>query len=81
MSSVEKRLDLIGKEEEKPQEVSENEREELLALTDQILAPKISLELCLEVAIKMKMVLDRLDPSLSTIHDARSLQDHPPPYL
>jgi len=81
MSSVEKRLDLLGKEEEKAQEVSENEREELLALTDQLLGPKLSLELCLEVAKKMKMVLDRSNPSIPANQNARVLQDRPPPYL
>jgi len=80
MSSVEKRLDLLGKEEEKPQKVSESEREELLALTDQLLTPKISPELCLEVAIKMIKVLGRSDPSLSIFHDPQAFQDRPPPY-
>lgn len=56
--SMEKRLDLLGKEEEKLQVVSERERDELLALTVQLMSPKISLELCLEVAMRMKSVLD-----------------------
>jgi hypothetical protein len=65
MSSVEKRLDLLGKEEEKLKEVSEGEWIELLALTDQLLSPKLSLELCLEVATQIRMVLQRLKKFLS----------------
>ena len=79
MSSVEKRLDLLGKEEEAPQEVSENEREALLAFTNQMLSPKISLELCLEVAIQMKTMLTISVPIPVNIRNSKARQDHPPP--
>jgi site-specific recombinase XerD len=79
MSSVEKRLDLLGKEAEKPQEVSQSEREVLLALTDQLLAPKISLDLCMEVATRMKIVLDRSKKFLDILPIKISSPDHPPP--
>jgi len=81
MSSVEKRLDLLGKEKVKPQEVSENEREELLVLTDQLLSPKLSLELCLDVAYRMRTVLKGLAPIQAASTGERILHNHPPPHL
>jgi hypothetical protein len=79
MSSVEKRLDLLGEEPEKPQEVSESERGELLALTDQLLSPKLSLDLCLKVAIQMKKMLTRSEPIPTLLIQEKSKQDHPLP--
>ncbi len=79
MSSVEKRLDLLGNDEENPQGISESERIELLDLTDQLFSPKISLELCLEVATRMKMVLDRSEPIPIAFQSERATPDHPPP--
>ena len=79
MSSVEKRLNLLGKEEEKPQEVSEGERGELLVLTDQLLGPKISLELCLEIATQMNVVLRRSFPISEVFQSETALQEHSPP--
>jgi hypothetical protein len=79
MSSIEKRLVLLGKEEEKPQEVSESEREELLALTDQLLSPKISLELCIEVAAHMRTLLERDERIPPSFKNQKALLDHPPP--
>ena len=78
MGSVEKRLDLLGKEEEKPQEVSESERDELLALADQLLGPKLSLKLCVEVASQMLTILQRSDSALVVIQNIRPMQDHSP---
>ena len=79
MSSVERRLDLLGKVDESPQVINESERDELLTLADQLLSPKISLELCLEVATRMKLVLERSTPIFTTIQDKRLIQDHSPP--
>jgi hypothetical protein len=80
MNSVEKRLDLLGKEAEKQKEVNDSERIELLALTDQLLSSRLSLELCLEVATKMRTVLNRS----SFFHDAATpegrFHEHAPPH-
>jgi hypothetical protein len=64
MSSVEKRLDLLANEEDNPQVISESERDELLALTEQLLEPKLHLELCFELVTRIRMVLNKSDSIL-----------------
>jgi hypothetical protein len=54
MSSVENRLNLLGEKESEPEPVTTEEREELLALTEQLAQPEISLESRLEIVTRMR---------------------------
>ena len=50
MSSVEKRLDLMGQPEQKQEPVSNDERRQILALTAQLTEPELSAEARLVIA-------------------------------
>jgi integrase/recombinase XerD len=83
MSSVEKRLKLMGQPEEEEQPVSEPERETLLTLVTQLTAPDISLEMRLELAERMRAVLVGCgkNEANTPISERRQPDDHPPPSL
>src|SRR5271157_4799266 len=81
MSSVEKRLELIGTPEEPNDAISEDEREQLLELSDQLAEPDLSLDLRLNIVRKIRSVLGSKEV-IETI-STNSLQclslDHSPP--
>ena len=82
MGSVEQRLALIGEPQEKAEAVSESEREQLLALSEQLAEPGISEEKRLDLVMRLRLVLLGNElayqvvaaPSLDS-----ALLDHPPP--
>jgi hypothetical protein len=57
MSQVEKRLELLGEPEHAQDEISENERTQLLEITDQLAALELSTELRLELVAHIREVL------------------------
>jgi len=57
MSSVEKRLELIGQPEEREEPVSEDERGQILALTAQLAEPELTVEARLVIAAQIRLVL------------------------
>jgi integrase len=57
MSSVEKRLDLLDEPEEKEELVSEDERGQILALTEKLAEPELSAEARLVIAAQIRLVL------------------------
>lgn len=57
MSSVEKRLELLGQPEEKEESVSEDERGQILALTEKLAEPELSIEARLVIAAQIRLVL------------------------
>ncbi len=57
MSSVEKRLDLLDQPEEKEEPVSEDERGQILALTEKLAEPELSAEARLVIAGQIRLVL------------------------
>ncbi|MHB0967999.1 MAG: tyrosine-type recombinase/integrase [Bellilinea sp.] len=74
MHSVEKRLELMGQEEEKEERVTEDEREQILSLTKQLAEPELSVE--------TRLVLLGEDRALLLNNEnvpRRIIQDHPPP--
>lgn len=75
MSSVEKRMELLGDGEEKPELVSAVERNELLLLAEQLAQPEVNDTVRLEIALRMRQVLERTHP----IENGRMPWEHPPP--
>jgi site-specific recombinase XerD len=57
MSSVEKRLDLLGELEDTVSSINESERIELLDLTTQLAEPELSLKARLEILARMRQLL------------------------
>lgn len=57
MSSVERRLELVGQPDEQPKTLEDSEREQLLVLAEKLVQPEISTELRMEIAICMRQVL------------------------
>jgi hypothetical protein len=57
MSSVEKRLELLGQPEEKQEAITEGGREQVLALTTQLAQPKHNLEARLVIPAQIRLVL------------------------
>ncbi|MCM1566090.1 MAG: tyrosine-type recombinase/integrase [Dehalobacter sp.] len=57
MSSVEKRLDLLDEPEEKEEPGSEDERGQILALTEKLAEPELSAEARLVIAAQILLVL------------------------
>ncbi len=78
MSSVENRLSLIGREEEKTEPVSAETKEELLALTEKLSVTEISTQLRLEIVTRMRQVLGWTEIRPPN-ENGRMLGDHPPP--
>ena len=83
MSSVERRLELMGQPEENEETVSEPEREILLTLVTQLVEPELSQEIRLELAERMRALLVgngyRADDT--PISERRQPDHHPPPSL
>jgi len=75
MNSVENRLNLLGEEGPEPELVTADERGELLALAEQLAQPEVSDTVRLEIALRMRQVLERAYP----IENGRTLWDRPPP--
>ncbi len=84
MSSVEKRLDLLGQPEEKEVPVSEEERGQILALAEKLAEPELSAEARLAIAAQIRLVLlgeikaFPLQTPVFSPNRCLSL-DHPPP--
>lgn len=78
MSSVENRLKLLGEKEAEPQPISAEEREEMLALTEQLAQPEMSLESRLEIVNRMRQVLEK-ERQAFPIENGRMWPEHPPP--
>jgi len=57
MQQVEKRLNLLGTQEDKSAPINENERTQLLVLTTQLEQPELNLEARLEIVTQMRAVL------------------------
>jgi hypothetical protein len=57
MSQVEKRLDLLGIQQEASTPIAESERTQLLALTTQLEQPELSLDTRLEITAQMRELL------------------------
>ncbi len=57
MSSVEKRLGLLGQPEEQEEPVLDYEREQILALTEKLAEPELSVEARLVIAAQIRLVL------------------------
>ena len=84
MGSVEKRLDLLGQPEEKEETVTEDERCQILALTEQLAEPELSVEARLVIAAQIRLVLLREMKAFSSqtpiLEPNQSFPpDHPPP--
>ena len=75
MNSVENRLNLLGEEGPEPEPVGVDEREELLALAEQLAQPEVSDVERLEIALRMRQVLE----GTLSIENGRTLWDRPPP--
>ena len=82
MKSVEKRLELMGQPEDKPEPVTESEREQLLELADRLAQPEISREIRMGLVNQLRLVL-KGNVSTSQVIPARlyelPLLEHPPP--
>jgi len=57
MSQIEKRLDLLGEPENNREPIAEDERVQLLALTEQLAAPELGTETRLKIVTQMRQVL------------------------
>jgi integrase len=84
MSSVEKRLDLLGQPGEKEEHVSEDERGLILALTEKLAEPELSAEARLVIATQIRLVLlgemRTFSSQMPVLEPNLSLPpDHPPP--
>lgn len=83
MSSVEKRLDLLDEPEEQEEPVSEDERGQILALTEKLAEPELSAEARLVIAAQIQLVLGEMKPfpsQMPALEPGRSLPPaHPPP--
>jgi hypothetical protein len=58
MEQIEKRLELLGAPKLTHEPISENQRDQLLALTYQLFAPEMSAAVRLEIAGQMRSFLD-----------------------
>ncbi|MFO7733570.1 MAG: site-specific integrase [Candidatus Aminicenantes bacterium] len=58
MGRIEQRLELVGQPAETPEPVSESERGQLWALAEQLVTPELSYEMRLEIAVKMRALLE-----------------------
>lgn len=83
MRSVEKRLELLGQPEEKQEAVTEGEREQVLALTAQLVEPELSLEARLVIVAQIRLVLlgEQMARNVPPICERRQPDVHPPPSL
>ena len=86
MGSVEKRLELIGQPEEPEETVSEDQRGQILALTEKLAEPELSAEARLVIAAQIRLVLlgeTRAFATETPAPDANTSLplEHPPPDL
>lgn len=86
MSSVEKRLDLLDQPEEKEEPVTEDERGQILALTEKLTEPELSAEARLVIAAQIRLVLlgeTRIFAAETPAVDPNAgvLREHAPPDL
>ncbi len=84
MKRVEQRLDLFVQPEEKDEPVSEDERGQILALTEKLVEPELSAEARLVIAAQIQLVLlggmKAFPSQRHTLESNRSLPPgHPPP--
>jgi hypothetical protein len=82
MSSVERRLELLGKPEEKQEILAKEERNQVLMLTAQLAEPELRLETRLDLVAQIRFVLlkELIVPNVIPNNERRQ-QDHPPPSL
>jgi site-specific recombinase XerD len=83
MSSIEKRLELLGQPEEKKEGVTKGEREQVLALTTQLSEPELSMEARLVIVAQIRLVLlgVQMTQNAPPISERRQPDSHPPPSL
>lgn len=86
MGSVEKRLELMGQPDEKEEPVSEDQRGQIMALTEQLAEPELSLEARLVIAAQIRLVLLGEINSISALTpaggpNANALLERAPPSL
>lgn len=83
MSSIEKRLELLGQPEEKKEGVTKGEREQVLALTTQLSEPELSMEARLVIVAQIRLVLlgVQMTQNAPPISERRQPDNHPPPSL
>ena len=84
MSSVEKRLELMGQPEDNEEPVSKDEKGQILALTEKLAEPELSIETRLVIAAQIRLVLlgeMKAFPIETPVlePDRSSLLDHSPP--
>ena len=79
---MEKRLELMEQPEEKPEPVTESEREQILELADRLAQPEISREIRMGLVNQLRLVL-KGNVSTFQVSPARlyelPLLEHPPP--
>jgi hypothetical protein len=68
-------MNLLGEEDPELRPVGVDEREELLALAEQLALPQVNDTVRLEIALRMRRVLERTH----LIKNGRTLWEHPPP--
>jgi hypothetical protein len=82
MRSVEKRMELLGQQEEKEEPVTEDERRQTLALTEKLIKPELCANARLAIAAQIRLVVlaevKELQVSFEN-NPGRKPQDHPPP--
>jgi hypothetical protein len=76
MSSVEKRMELMGEPEEPPETLQQNERGRILVLAEQSAQPEVSPQIRLALATQIRMVLTR---SGFAVQAEQMLSDPSPP--
>jgi site-specific recombinase XerD len=82
MEQVEKRMELLGAPQETRESIGETERDQLLALTERLTTPILSVEARLEIAALMRLLLvgREMVPVEIPINDnGRKQLEHPPP--
>ncbi|MHC1730423.1 MAG: hypothetical protein AB9888_00095 [Bacteroidales bacterium] len=86
MTSVEKRLDLLGQPEDEENPVTEDEQCQILALTEKLAEPELNVETRLVIATQIRFVLLGVTKTFATetpaIASNRSIPlEQPPPDL
>ena len=86
MSSIEKRLDLLGEPDKPAETVTEDERGQILALAEQLTEPEISTEARLVIAAQIRRVLLGETKTFASEIPIVGInmdvpQEHPPPQL
>jgi len=80
MSSVEKRLELLGESEPTDPPRAAAERGELLILAEQLAAPELEMDVRLEIAARMRQVLiGQVLAAVSVVESMEAQLNIPPP--